>query len=88
MEVPPDIEAKPIVSPFSMVFFHPPNRLLFREDSKLLPLFCVGSIVAFAICMIGKMSKQVRKKPGLRSRSPITMRPQGSNEAGTLKVSA
>jgi hypothetical protein len=35
----------------------------------------------------GKSSKQARKKPGLKSRPPITMRPQDSNKAGTLNVS-
>jgi uncharacterized protein YjbJ (UPF0337 family) len=36
----------------------------------------------------GKPSRQARKKPELKSRAPITLRPQSSNKAGKLNLSA
>ena len=39
MEVPPDIEAKPIVSPFPTLFPHSFNPPLLKNDSTLLIFF-------------------------------------------------
>jgi len=52
MEVPPNIEAKPIGSPFPKLFPHSSNHLLFLDDSKFVSFPVPGRHLAMKICMI------------------------------------
>ncbi|HEX7534492.1 MAG TPA: hypothetical protein VF343_04475, partial [Syntrophales bacterium] len=42
IEVPPDIEAKRIISYFSAVLFYQSNPLLLKDDSKLVFFLFIG----------------------------------------------
>jgi hypothetical protein len=66
MEVPPNIEAKPTVSPFSTLFLYSSNPLLLWDDSKTFLFPVPGRPLAITICMILVISSG-QKRPDARS---------------------
>ena len=51
VEVPPNIEAKPIGSFFPELLFHSSNKLLLRDNSRFSSFPVLGRPLAMKICM-------------------------------------